>query len=42
MEYIPNSDNQTIFSDLTEQCDSSENYDLKIDDVKAKLNVELR
>jgi len=42
MEYFSNSDNQTIFSDLTaEQSDTSENYDLKIDDIKVKLNVEL-
>ena len=41
MEYLTNSDNQTIFSDLTEQSDSSENYDLKIDDIKVKLNIEL-
>lgn len=42
MEYFSNSDNQTIFSDLTtEQSESSENYDLKIDDIKAKLNIDL-
>ena len=42
MEYFDASDNQTIFSDLTaEQSDSSENYDLKIDDIKVNLNVEL-
>jgi 5-methylcytosine-specific restriction endonuclease McrA len=41
MDYLATSDNQTIFSDLTEQSDSSENYDLKIDDIKAKLNIDL-
>ena len=42
MEYFDTSDNQTIFSDLTaEQSDVSENYDLKIDDIKVNLNIEL-
>jgi 5-methylcytosine-specific restriction endonuclease McrA len=41
MEYLNNVDTQTIFSDLTEQSDSSENYELKINDIKNKLNLDL-